>query len=221
MAIKTADRVAAFFEATQLAGFTRAEANRYFGVPRGVPDPLRERLEALDAVSVAAAQAQFLARFNELSRNEELPFFRQHVHWSLSQRLMRPSTERRSIAGRPGPEAAKTRTASSTSAPSARCPTIVARNNASHLLTCLQDDVIVETPAPIQPDRHLRLHIHDIAEPMMGYTAPSGSTWAADRLCARLGRPGAMVVHCWAGISRSTAAAYTACARSTRTCPRS
>ena len=39
-AIKTADRVAAFYEATQLAGFTQAEANRYFGVPRGVPaDP--------------------------------------------------------------------------------------------------------------------------------------------------------------------------------------
>ena len=37
MAIKAADRVAAFFEATQLAGFTETEANRYFGVPRGVP----------------------------------------------------------------------------------------------------------------------------------------------------------------------------------------
>ena len=34
-AIKMADRVAAYFEATQLAGFTQAEANRYFGVPRG------------------------------------------------------------------------------------------------------------------------------------------------------------------------------------------
>jgi hypothetical protein len=35
-------------------------------VPRGVPEPLSERLDALDAVSVAQAQAQFLARFNEL-----------------------------------------------------------------------------------------------------------------------------------------------------------
>ena len=65
-AIKMADRVAAFFEATQLAGFTLAEANRHLGVPRGVPEPLSERLDALDAVSVAQAQAQFLARFNEL-----------------------------------------------------------------------------------------------------------------------------------------------------------
>jgi hypothetical protein len=41
-----ADRVAAFFEATQLAGFTPLEANRHFGMPRGVPGPLKERLDA-------------------------------------------------------------------------------------------------------------------------------------------------------------------------------
>ena len=57
------------FEATQLAGFTETEANRYFGVPRGVPEPLRERLDALDAVPMAQAQAEFLARFKELSRD--------------------------------------------------------------------------------------------------------------------------------------------------------
>jgi 5'-deoxynucleotidase YfbR-like HD superfamily hydrolase len=68
LAIKTADRVAAYYEATQLAGFTETEANRYFGVPRGVPDALRERLEGLDAVPVAVAQARFLARFEALSR---------------------------------------------------------------------------------------------------------------------------------------------------------
>jgi 5'-nucleotidase len=66
-AIKMADRVAAFFEATQLAGFTQLEANRHFGMPRGVPQPLRQRLEALDAVCVAEAQAHFLARFHALN----------------------------------------------------------------------------------------------------------------------------------------------------------
>ena len=65
-AIKMADRVAAFFEATQLAGFTLVEANRHFGMPRSVPEPLRERLDALDPVAVAEAQAQFLSRFKEL-----------------------------------------------------------------------------------------------------------------------------------------------------------
>lgn len=65
-AIKTADRIAAFFEATELAGFTAAEANRYFGAPRGVAATLSDRLRALDPVSVGEAQAQFLTRFHEL-----------------------------------------------------------------------------------------------------------------------------------------------------------
>jgi 5'-deoxynucleotidase YfbR-like HD superfamily hydrolase len=69
MAIKTADRTAAFYEATLLAGFTETEANRYFGVPRGVPASLRERLRGLDPAPIAAAQAEFLARFQELSRD--------------------------------------------------------------------------------------------------------------------------------------------------------
>ena len=68
MAIKAADRIAAFYEATQLAGFTETEANRYFGVPRGVPAALRKRLQRIDPAPVAAAQAEFLARFQELSR---------------------------------------------------------------------------------------------------------------------------------------------------------
>jgi len=68
MAIKAADRIAAFYEATQLAGFTETEANRYFGVPRGVPPTLRQRLGGLDPVPVAVAQVEFLARFHALSR---------------------------------------------------------------------------------------------------------------------------------------------------------
>lgn len=67
-AIKSADRVAAYFEATQLAGFTEAEANRYFGAPRGLPEALRQRLGSIDALPVGAAQARFLARFAELSQ---------------------------------------------------------------------------------------------------------------------------------------------------------
>ena len=68
LAIKAADRIAAFYEATQLAGFTETEANRYFGIPRGVPPSLRTRLEALEAIPVSAAQAEFVGRFNELTR---------------------------------------------------------------------------------------------------------------------------------------------------------
>jgi 5'-deoxynucleotidase YfbR-like HD superfamily hydrolase len=68
-AIKSADRVAAYYEATALAGFSETEASRYFGVPRGVPAALHARLVRLEATPSAAAQARFLARFAELSRD--------------------------------------------------------------------------------------------------------------------------------------------------------
>jgi predicted protein tyrosine phosphatase len=84
----------------------------------------------------------------------------------------------------------------------------VSRSGAAHLLTCLHDDV-QETPATIQPDRHLRLVMHDIAEAMPDYTAPNVEH--IERLidfAQAWGGHDAMVVHCWAGISRSTAAAF-------------
>jgi hypothetical protein len=59
--IKRADRLSAFFEATQLAGFTPTEARRFFGSPTGVPPP---RLVPLPATQ---AQALYLERFRRLS----------------------------------------------------------------------------------------------------------------------------------------------------------
>jgi uncharacterized protein len=60
--VKRADTVAAFFEATQLAGFATSEARRYFGVPaRGVRTP------RLIPLAVADAQALFLDRFRKLA----------------------------------------------------------------------------------------------------------------------------------------------------------
>lgn len=61
-AIHRADRISAFFEATQFAGFSQAEALRLFARPR-VP----RRLE-LRALSPRAAQTRFLARFRRLSK---------------------------------------------------------------------------------------------------------------------------------------------------------
>ncbi|WP_029075699.1 HD family hydrolase [Kaistia adipata] len=60
--IKAADRVAAFFEATGLAGFTDAEAAKFFGRPRGIR---REQL-ALEPWTTAEAEQAFLRRFEAL-----------------------------------------------------------------------------------------------------------------------------------------------------------
>jgi hypothetical protein len=64
-AIKTADRTAAWWEATRLAGFSLAEAGLYFDPPRNgggnVP------CEVAEAWPTGEAQAQFLARFAALT----------------------------------------------------------------------------------------------------------------------------------------------------------
>jgi predicted protein tyrosine phosphatase len=59
------------------------------------------------------------------------------------------------------------------------------------------------------PDRHLFLGFNDIAEPIEGLTAPTVDH--LDQLLdfgTRWRRNTPLAVHCWAGISRSTAAAY-------------
>jgi len=61
--LKKADIISAFHEATQLAGFTPAEAKKYFGTsPRGT------RFPRLAPLSTADAQAHFLERFKRLTR---------------------------------------------------------------------------------------------------------------------------------------------------------
>jgi 5'-deoxynucleotidase YfbR-like HD superfamily hydrolase len=63
---KKADKVAAFLEATQLAGFSVEESCRYFGDPRPLPAPIdRTTLVPLPA---AKAQQTFLDRFIQLFR---------------------------------------------------------------------------------------------------------------------------------------------------------
>jgi len=64
--IKQADRVAAYHEATVLAGFGVDEACRFFGEPAHLPAALRQALQALQAQPAAVAQAAFLQRFRAL-----------------------------------------------------------------------------------------------------------------------------------------------------------
>ena len=59
---KRADTIAAYFEATELAGFSEAEARRYFGIPRAIT---RDGLP-IDPLPTARAQSLFLDRFHAL-----------------------------------------------------------------------------------------------------------------------------------------------------------
>ena len=60
--IKRADQVAAYFEATELAGFTHAEAAQYFSRPRWISP---EKLE-LEPKPAKAVEAGFLKRFKAI-----------------------------------------------------------------------------------------------------------------------------------------------------------
>ena len=89
--------------------------------------------------------------------------------------------------------------------------TTVSRHKASRLVTCLHDDFLVETPKLIRPDDHLRLVMHDIAEALPEHIHPNEEHVARIiEFALDWGGDGPMVVHCWAGISRSTAAAFAA-----------
>lgn len=90
----------------------------------------------------------------------------------------------------------------------------VMRERPSHLITLLHNDGILATPSLIETDNHLRLSLHDISVPQPGMVHPGAEH--VDRILefvARWDRTAPMLVHCLAGISRSTATAFiTACA---------
>ncbi len=67
-AIKAADRVAAYYEATRLAGFTEDEALVYFGEPGGLSAGLSHKLQSLAASPTEEAEGRFLQRFEALYR---------------------------------------------------------------------------------------------------------------------------------------------------------
>jgi predicted protein tyrosine phosphatase len=93
---------------------------------------------------------------------------------------------------------------------------LIAERRPSHLITLLDPASMIETPAGLAAQRHLRVGVNDIAEPMEGLVLP-GERVVSDLIAfARDWDEAApMLIHCWAGISRSTAAAFTiACERS-------
>jgi predicted protein tyrosine phosphatase len=93
----------------------------------------------------------------------------------------------------------------------ARLHSTVDKTGARHIVTLLRQTDRVQRPSHIAETNHLVLAVDDIAMPMDGYTVPA--TEHVQRLIdfvATWDRAAPMVVHCYAGISRSTAAAYVA-----------
>jgi predicted protein tyrosine phosphatase len=77
------------------------------------------------------------------------------------------------------------------------------------LLTLLSPDYPPVDWRAFACGRHLRLSFHDIVEPVAGLTAPDRDMVQAVLDFGRnAGLQRALLIHCWAGISRSSAAAF-------------
>lgn len=93
----------------------------------------------------------------------------------------------------------------------ARLHDTVATTGARHVVSLLAHEANLTRPATIAPENHLWLQLHDISAPQDGYVAPQIEH--VEKLIAfvqRWPREQALVIHCYAGVSRSSAAAFTA-----------
>ena len=90
----------------------------------------------------------------------------------------------------------------------------VAETGASHIVTLLRLIDRMQRPASGAESNHLILGMDDIAMPMEGYTHPAeGHVRDLIEIVLRWDRRAPVVMHCYAGISRSTAGAFiSACA---------
>jgi predicted protein tyrosine phosphatase len=96
----------------------------------------------------------------------------------------------------------------------ARLHDTVRETGARHVVTLIKDVSLVHRPSEIAVENHLLLDMDDINEHIDGYVLPAEQH--IDELIGfvrRWDRAKPLVVHCYAGISRSTAGAFvTACA---------
>jgi len=80
----------------------------------------------------------------------------------------------------------------------------------SHLVSLLSPEHMIETPPGLEASRHLRLGINDIVDPAAGTAPPSRAHIDALLEFSRGWNARApLLIHCWAGISRSMACAFT------------
>jgi predicted protein tyrosine phosphatase len=93
----------------------------------------------------------------------------------------------------------------------ARLHDTVAATGARHVVSLLGSEDNLIRPHGVAPGNHLWLQLHDISEPRDGHVHPaSGHVEALIGFVERWERADPLVIHCFAGVSRSTAAAFVA-----------
>jgi predicted protein tyrosine phosphatase len=93
----------------------------------------------------------------------------------------------------------------------ARLHATVEDTGARHVISLLGDEAPIDRPSVIAEENHLWLRLHDISSPLDGYILPDEDhVTGLLSFVRRWDRRTPLVVHCYAGISRSTASAFTA-----------
>jgi len=96
--------------------------------------------------------------------------------------------------------------------PLAEIEVVAARHDPSHMVSLVDATTPVARPPMIEQKNHLFLKMNDIAQSQAGLVPPTAAhvqallDFAED--WARLSAKRPLLVHCWLGISRSTAAAF-------------
>ena len=95
--------------------------------------------------------------------------------------------------------------------PLSRLAETVESAGARHVVTLIKETHVVRRPDCVRHEDHLVLCMDDICEMMDGMIVPCDEHLEhLFRFVEGWDRSTPLVVHCWAGISRSTAAAYSA-----------
>ncbi len=86
---------------------------------------------------------------------------------------------------------------------------VVKKQKVSHMMTLINEAMMPDTPVTIKRDHHLKLGMNDIAVPTAGLVLPDQDHIARiEKFVLDWDQKAPMLVHCWAGISRSTAAVF-------------
>jgi predicted protein tyrosine phosphatase len=93
----------------------------------------------------------------------------------------------------------------------ARLHATVEDTGARHVVSLIGYEARIDRPSAVVEENHLWLRLHDISSPLDGYIMPDEAHIAELlRFVRRWDRRAPLVVHCYAGISRSTASAFAA-----------
>ncbi len=95
--------------------------------------------------------------------------------------------------------------------PLSRLGETVEQSGARHIVTMINDGTMVRRPSSVPEDNHLFLGFNDISTPIEGMRLPGQDHMDAYlAFLKRWDRGSPIVVHCFAGVSRSTAGAFAA-----------